>query len=131
MTLNREVGIDIERIRPEIEYEQLAERNFSSREVQCLRALPPALRLRAFFDCWTRKEAFIKAKGKGLSIPLADFDVSFAPTEPARLLGVRWDAEEIHRWSLHGLPVDPEYAGAMAIEGDRWQLRSWQCLVER
>jgi 4'-phosphopantetheinyl transferase len=69
----------------------------------------------AFFRCWTRKEAFIKAKGGGLSIPLDQFDVSVAEDQPAALLGTRPDALEASRWSLHNLPVKPGYAGALAV----------------
>jgi phosphopantetheinyl transferase len=65
-----QIGIDIERIQADLASEQVAERFFSPREVATLRALPPDLRQEAFFNCWTRKEAYIKAHGKGLSLNL-------------------------------------------------------------
>src|SRR5579872_1541004 len=78
-----EVGVDIERIRPEFTTEQIAERFFSTDEVNDLRALPIHLQAVGFFNCWTRKEAYIKAWGKGLSMPLSDFAVSLRPGDPA------------------------------------------------
>ena len=78
----RQVGIDVEYMRPNIEYEQLANYSFSSRERAVFYALPTAQKQQAFFNCWTRKEAYIKAKGKGLSLPLEQFDVSLSPAEP-------------------------------------------------
>ncbi|HEX2242050.1 MAG TPA: 4'-phosphopantetheinyl transferase superfamily protein, partial [Gammaproteobacteria bacterium] len=86
VTCAREIGIDIECIRSELAYEQIAERFFSPREVAALRTVPTSRQLKAFFDCWTRKEAYIKARGEGLSLPLDRFDVSLAPGEPATLL---------------------------------------------
>ncbi|GIX47817.1 MAG: 4'-phosphopantetheinyl transferase [Candidatus Tectimicrobiota bacterium] len=123
--LGREVGIDVERLRPEPLREGVAERFFSPREVATLRALPPPLQVPAFFACWTRKEAFIKAKGGGLSIPLAQFDVTLAPHEPVALLRTAWDAQEAARWSLQALEAAPGYAAALAVEGHGWRLRCW------
>lgn len=83
---NAEVGCDIEWRRPEFAREEVAERFFSEQELQSLRAVPRSRRVEAFFNCWTRKEAFIKALGFGVSYPLKAFDVSLAPGEPATLL---------------------------------------------
>ena len=93
VTRDREVGIDVEFIRRDLAVEQIAERFFSRRETATLRALPTALREHAFFLCWTRKEAYIKARGEGLSLPLDQFDVSLIPGEPAALLSTRPDSE--------------------------------------
>jgi len=83
---DREVGCDIEWRRPQVASREAAERLFSAHETRLLEATPPDRWAEAFFNCWTRKEAFIKAVGLGLSYPLKDFDVSVAPGEPAALL---------------------------------------------
>jgi len=124
---DREVGVDIERVRSDLEVDQIAERFFSPSEISSLRALPVALRRNAFFLCWTRKEAYIKARGEGLSLPLDHFDVSIAPGEPAALLRTRPDSAEAFRWSLRDLAFEsPEYAAAVAVEGNRWSLTLYQ-----
>lgn len=81
-----DIGCDVEWRRPELAREEVAERFFSERELQSLRAVPRTRWVEAFFNCWTRKEAFIKALGFGVSYPLTAFDVSLAPGEPAALL---------------------------------------------
>jgi 4'-phosphopantetheinyl transferase len=81
-----DIGCDIEWRRPELAKERLAEQFFSERELQCLREVPRSRSVEAFFNCWTRKEAFVKALGFGVSYPLKAFDVSLAPGEPAALL---------------------------------------------
>jgi 4'-phosphopantetheinyl transferase len=121
----REVGIDVEHIRADVVQEPVAERFFSPREVTTLRALPLDLQPRAFFACWTRKEAFVKARGEGLSLPLDAFDVSLLPGEPAALLGTRGDARDLSRWSFHELPLGPTHAAALVVEGDGCRLRCW------
>jgi 4'-phosphopantetheinyl transferase len=125
-TYSRQIGIDIEYMRPDVEYEELAQHSFSQYENALFLSLPYTVRQQAFFNCWTRKEAYIKAKGKGLSIPLNIFDVSFRPGEPAALLNSRVDPQEIIRWSMRELFPSPHYAGALAVEGDGWQLSCWQ-----
>ncbi len=119
----REVGIDVERIRPEAATDAIARRFFSPREVEALAALPPKERLEAFFRCWTRKEAYIKARGEGLRIPLSSFDVSVG--REAALLAVRGAPEESSRWTLAELQPGPSYAGALAYEGDELTLTFW------
>lgn len=108
-----EVGIDIEQQRPQVQYENLAKRYFSPRETAKLMALPEGERCAAFFRCWTRKEAFIKAKGDGLHLPLDQFDVAFAPDEPPALLYTKWDESEASRWQLHNLNAANGYAAAL------------------
>jgi 4'-phosphopantetheinyl transferase len=112
----RQVGVDVERIRPDLSTEAIARRYFSQREVSELLALPPEQREIAFFRCWTRKEAYIKAKGLGLSLPLESFDVSLTPNEPAILHATRPDAKEASLWKLLSLEVDARYASAVAVE---------------
>lgn len=116
VVLGRRVGIDVENIRRDIELENLARRFFSPGEVAELFSLPAEQRIPAFYNCWTRKEAYIKARGLGLSLPLDVFDVSLSPDEPVILRATRPDSAEADRWILHALAVDREYAGALAVE---------------
>lgn len=126
ITRGREVGIDLEFIRENLEIDELAERFFSQREIATLRELPVNLRKYAFFLCWTRKEAYIKARGEGLSLALDQFDVSLIPGEPAALLRTQADPDEALRWSLRELSIDPGYVSALAVEGCGWALSCWQ-----
>jgi 4'-phosphopantetheinyl transferase len=126
VTCDREVGVDIEYLGREIHGEEIAEHFFSVHERADLRALPAELKHQAFFNCWTRKEAYIKAHGEGLSLPLDRFDVSLTPGEPAALLATRTDPQEVLRWSLQALTPGPGYAAALAVEGQGWQLSCWQ-----
>lgn len=119
------VGIDIERIREDNELERIAARYFSQREVSELMALPPRQRTIGFFTCWTRKEAYIKAQGPGLSLPLESFDVSLNPDEPAILRATRPNHQEASRWILQALEVDSSYASAVAVEGEDMEFRNW------
>ena len=125
VTCGREIGIDIEHIRAEFAAGEIAERYFSRREILQLRALPADLQTEAFFNCWTRKEAYIKARGLGLSMPLDQFDVSLAPDAPAALLDNRLDEGEVSRWSFQELFPAPDYAAALAVEGGFSALRLW------
>lgn len=123
-----EVGVDVERVREDMATAEIAERFFSPGEVRAFRGLPPQLRTEAFFNCWTRKEAYIKALGKGLSHPLDLFTVSLAPGRPAALLDDETDPSEVGRWSLRELQIDPGYAAALAVRKHDWRLRcyNWQ-----
>ncbi|HET8842449.1 MAG TPA: 4'-phosphopantetheinyl transferase superfamily protein [Ktedonobacteraceae bacterium] len=125
-TYGREVGVDVEQRRSDVEYENLSAHYFSSYECDVLRSLPLEVQEEAFFACWSRKEAYIKARGKGLSIVLDQFDVSLAPGEPARLLASREAPEAPDRWSLREILPGPGYAGALVTEGFDWQVRCWQ-----
>lgn len=116
-TLGRSIGIDVELIRPNVVEEEIAERFFSPMETRTLRSLPAERQAEAFFRCWTRKEAFIKARGDGLSLPLDQFDVSLGPDEPSALLHTAFDPQEASRWSLYHLDVQQGYAAAVATEG--------------
>jgi len=126
MTRSREIGIDLERIRGDLDCEQIAARFFSPSENAVLRALPAKLKPQAFFNCWTRKEAYIKARGGGLSLPLDQFDVSLTPGEPSTLLNTTGDPQEATRWSLRALTPSPGYVAALAVEGHGWRLTCWQ-----
>ena len=122
----REVGVDIEQIRPLDDGEQIAERFFSANEVAVFTAVPSEQKPQAFFNCWTRKEAFIKVIGEGLSCPLDSFDVTLKSGEPAELLQVKGSRETAVRWRLENLEAATGYAGAVIAEGREWQLRCWQ-----
>jgi 4'-phosphopantetheinyl transferase len=125
-TRGRDVGVDIEYMRADFAGDDIAERFFSAREVSMLRTLPDEARTQAFFNCWTRKEAYIKARGEGLSHPLDEFDVSLIPGEPAALLGTRGDPQELTRWSLQALDAGEGYAAAVAVQGTDYTPRLWQ-----
>ena len=122
----RELGVDLEYVRRDLEADQIAERFFSQSEIVALRALPLGLCKLAFFLCWTRKEAYIKARGEGLSMPLDQFDVSLIPGEPAALLSTQPDSAEVRRWSLRNLTPAAGYAAALAAQGRDWTLSCWQ-----
>ncbi len=116
-----EVGIDLEYIRPLPNAEQIAVRFFSACENAALQRLTGIQRLEAFFSCWTRKEAYIKAIGDGLSYPINQIDVTLAPGEPARLLNVEGYPGEVDRWSLKAFVPTKGYAAALAVEGFDWR----------
>lgn len=122
----REVGVDLEHLRSKTDHESIATRFFAPAEVARLRAVPEGMRREAFLACWTRKEAYIKAKGGGLSIPLDQFEVSLDSVGPSRLLNVRWDQRETARWSLIGLTPGAGYIGALCVEGQEPLVRCWQ-----
>jgi len=121
-----EVGIDVEFIRPEFTGDEIARRYFSATEVDSLSRLPAVARHYAFFNCWTRKEAFIKAKGLGLSLGLDQFDVTLTPGEPAALLRTGWNEAEAARWSLRTIEVGDQFAGAIALEAHDWEAFFWE-----
>jgi len=120
VTLRREIGVDLERLKPMPDGMDIASRFFSAPENEVFAALAEEARDLAFFRCWTRKEAYIKAVGEGLSMPLDCFDVAFAPGEPARILCTRGNPDEAARWTMLGLEPGPGYVGALAVEGGGW-----------
>jgi 4'-phosphopantetheinyl transferase len=122
LTRGREVGVDVERLRDmERDGEGLAERFFSANESATLRSLPVESRREAFFHCWTRKEAYIKAKGQGLALPLDQFDVALHPDD-ATLLATRFDPDDARRWAMRSLLPGEGYVGALVVEGHAWRL---------
>ena len=123
----RKVGIDVEEIRDDFDAGELAAHFFSPGEQRDLETLTGCIKIEAFFECWTRKEAYVKARGEGLSLPLDQFDVSLRPGEPARLIATRPDPAEARRWQLSGLDVADGYKAALAVEGQGWTLRFWDC----
>lgn len=121
----RELGIDVEKIRPEFASEEVAERYFSVAERRELRELPPELRTTAFFLCWTRKEAYVKAHGDGLQIPLDSFDVSLTPGQPETLRSM-----DSGRWSMRSFGPAPEYVASVLGEGRFQSIRFWSAGVD-
>ena len=124
--IGRQVGVDVERIRPDFGTLEIAERFFSKSEVEVLLAQPVDQQSVCFFNCWTRKEAYIKAIGEGLSCPLDRFDVTLAMNEPARLIETRVASQNAADWLMHNLEVGPGYRAAIIAEGVDWRLRCWQ-----
>jgi 4'-phosphopantetheinyl transferase len=122
LSLRRELGVDIEQLRELADAEALARRFFSAAESAELAALPEPQRLAAFFRCWTRKEAYLKAVGAGLLQPLADFDVSLLPELGACDFNLHGRPEETARWSLLALDVGAGYVGALMAERPPWRL---------
>lgn len=126
LTRNREIGIDVEFMREELASVQIAESFFSPLEVAMLRALPSRLQAKAFFNCWTRKEAYVKARGAGLSHPLNRFAVSLVPGANPAILRTDDDPAEASRWSLIELSPGPNYVGALAVEGPLRSTSHWR-----
>ena len=123
--LNRRVGVDIEQLRPQVAEEHVAERFFSPQEVAALRGLPPDEQGPAFFRCWTRKEAYIKARGEGLAIPLNRFVVTFGPGDPVALLHTGDQNESANHWFLHAVDAAPGYEAAVAADSQPSRVRCW------
>lgn len=128
VSLGRRVGVDIERIRPLPDLDQMASSSFSANERMALSVLAPEDKIPGFFRCWTRKEAYLKARGDGLSIALDSFDMSLAPDNPIVMLSNRLDPDEITRWSFYTFIPKPGFVGALAIEGQAVKpyFRQWK-----
>ena len=123
---NCAVGIDIEMIRPEMDIEAIAERFFSSAETQQLRALTGLDKREGFFNGWTRKEAYLKARGEGIGAGLRRFAVSLIPGKPARLLFDQRDPGAVTRWSIRELPADSGFSAALAVQAADFELKRLQ-----
>jgi 4'-phosphopantetheinyl transferase len=114
------LGVDLEYKRQVIDFEQMVRRFLSKQEYTALSELRPELREQAFFSGWTRKEAFLKAIGTGLSTPLDSFDVTLAPGEVPRILSIDGNHEAGAEWTLYHLEPLPGYIGAVAIVGHEY-----------
>lgn len=123
--LQSEVGIDVEIVRSVDEWRDIAKSHFSDDEYHDLLAEPVELQRDAFFRCWTRKEAVIKAIGMGLSMPLSSFTVSTA--QEAALLHCSWNEAAASQWTLEHLEPAPGFVGALAIEGTEWSIQQFDC----
>jgi 4'-phosphopantetheinyl transferase len=122
-SVGRELGVDVERHRPAEKIEGIASRFFSPRECAALQALPDEQRRELFFRYWTVKEAYLKARGKGLSVPLRQVEVSFPPGSSP----VIHDSSGSGDWSCRELPHEPPYTAAVVAEGQEWRPLCWQC----
>lgn len=114
--VGRELGVDTEALRPLPHMDALARDVFSAAELAEWLAVPPDRRVEAFFNGWTRKEAFVKALGRGLDFPLKAFDVSLAPDHPARLLRCETEGGAVSRWSMSAWSPEPGYVAALVID---------------
>lgn len=125
-TQNRQIGIDLEYIRPLPDIEPIVKHIFSARERSVFQTLSPNQKIIAFFNAWTCKEAVLKAIGKGLAQPMNQIEVSLDPSEPARLLSIEDDPEVSAQWSLYRLQPVSDYSATLAVAGQGWHLRCWQ-----
>jgi 4'-phosphopantetheinyl transferase len=121
----RTLGVDIERVRPLPDFLDIATRFFSAREVQAILALSENKRQEAFFACWTRKEAYLKATGIGLFHPLSDFSVAVDPDGVAELCDVRGNGNIASHWFLTDVFPGEGFRGALACEGRRCRVAQW------
>jgi 4'-phosphopantetheinyl transferase len=118
--INRDLGIDVEKNRAEFASKEIAERYFSAAEQQELSQLPTEMQSDAFFLCWTRKEAYVKAHGDGLQIPLDSFDVSLTPGKPEILRSA-----DQQRWSMRSFSPASQYVGSIVGEGKFDSINFW------
>ena len=118
-----ELGLDLEKVRHLERFDEIGRRHFSESEFAALDALEGDARQLAFYRCWTRKEAYIKALGEGLSMPLDTFDVSLCDTP--KLLACRDGREHAENWSLHDVSPGPEFVAACAVRAPGLQVRTF------
>lgn len=124
-TRDRLVGIDVEYMRPDLDFDGMARHSFSLQEQHIVRNLVGEEKRQAFFRGWTCKEAYAKALGKGFSQAFDQFSVSLLPSQPFALVQQNEDERELARWSFLRLDTAPGYAGAVVAEGDDWQPKCW------
>ncbi|HET7007050.1 MAG TPA: 4'-phosphopantetheinyl transferase superfamily protein [Candidatus Binatia bacterium] len=117
-----ELGVDIEYVKPDFKFQEIAERFFTAKEVAAMRGLPPDLQRQAFFKCWTSKEAFLKAKGTGLSGKLDEVEITLTAAEQVQI------GADVPGWSLAGLDPIATYESALVVAGPQVPIRcySWQ-----
>lgn len=119
------LGVDIEAVRPIPEFENIAERYFSPREVAMMRALPPEIRMHAFYTAWTRKEAFLKATGEGITVSLPKVEVTLSPEDPPAILAVPGDPDAATAWKMKAFSPAQGYLGAIAFRHCDLELKLW------
>lgn len=111
-----QVGIDIESKQRDLEFDSMAQRFFSANESKLIKSLSGTEQRQAFYSCWTRKEALLKAIGKGLSFPLKDCEVVIAADETPRVIAIAGSENDPNEWSLYNLELLPDFAAAVAIK---------------
>jgi 4'-phosphopantetheinyl transferase len=121
VAIDRDVGVDIEFIDNSVPFEEVAKRVLSVNEIAVLEALPESLRRAGFFNCWARKEAYVKAQGMGLSIPLNSFDVSLVQGEAVTYVESA-NSSDTSNWKIENLKIDSRYAAAVAAAGQDWKV---------
>ena len=126
ISLEGELGVDIEAVRQIDQMQALARNTFAPAETAAILALPQAQQMEAFLTCWTRKEALIKADGRGMGVPLKEFEVTVDPAEPARLLRAEGRASTLLEFELNDLPALPGYKAALATTGTGRALTCFQ-----
>ena len=126
VTLGRPVGVDVEQVRQGAEFSRIAERFFASKEAEALRNCPAQIHAEAFFRCWTRKEAFIKASGKGFALGLGSFEVSIELGDSDALRAVSGDPAALQRWHLADVDAAAGFAAAVAVEQRGLALSCWE-----
>ena len=125
LTLGGRLGVDLEKIRADVEWHSLAKRYFSDAELRILDSYPQDTRLKAFFTCWTRKEAFVKALGAGIVYGLKEFDVSIDPDEVCAALTIHGQ-DAAARWLIKNVPVPGTHVAALALDRPACQFRLWR-----
>ena len=120
-----EVGIDVEGHQKHLDHQAIAKRIMNEQETSWLHSLPVSKQKSAFFNCWTRKEAFVKAHGKGLTFPLRNVTVSFLPGQPTSILKVENHELNILSWSIYSICARPLYAGALVVAGKPRTIKYW------
>ena len=129
VALDRELGVDVEHVREPRDFDGLAAQFFARQEVELLRSLPGEQRLQAFFNCWTRKEAVLKALGTGLAFPLDKVVVTLAPQDRAHLVSFDDDPAAPSQWWMEGLAPAVRYVGAIASRGKPLEIYRWQSVL--
>ena len=126
ITRDREIGIDIEKIHPIADAEQIAQRFFSAKEYAWLSELSPSEKPEAFFELWTCKEAYLKAIGEGLAFGLDKFEILFSPSKPPEILTIQGNYQAAKPWFLQQLTPVLGYVGAVAVKADNPCFNYWQ-----
>jgi 4'-phosphopantetheinyl transferase len=120
------IGVDVERTREIPNIEAIAHRFFSPHEARTLMALPAGSRLQAFYSCWTRKEAFLKATGEGIAEGLAKVEVTLAPGDEPGVASVSGDPQAHERWQFLPFSPAPYYIGCIAFRHTALALSQWR-----
>ncbi len=126
VALDSPLGIDVEKIRPDRPWQRIARRFFHPAEYAAIQALPSSVQKRAFYACWCRKEAYLKALGGGIALGLGNFQVSVETDRPARLLESQLESATLNHWTLSDLAPGAGYQAALAIATPQHQLRQWR-----